>query len=244
MVRVPPVRHDAVRLRVEPPLGARVVRLRVVTLARKPLASREGLRGTVAENLVEHGVGALHVDPCRIACEGGSPAGHRRDEARANGVAPITGKKAKESAEEGRIHRRGSAEAYFAPHPGEALGRWPANLVLVHLDGCRRAGTRKVRPVGATAHSTAHSTASAFSVGTQAHAHGGYRNEDGTEEVDDWACVEGCPVKALDGTPTSTTGVRRNLARVQQEAAFTPGVNAPEYTDEGGASRFFKHVKA
>ena len=41
---------------------------------------------------------------------------------------------------------------------------------------------------------------------------------------------------------SSVTGVRRKPDRVQQEAVSTPftrGKNAPEYTDEGSASRFF-----
>lgn len=44
---------------------------------------------------------------------------------------------------------------------------------------------------------------------------------------------------------TSQTGVRKNPERGHQEAVNTPftrGVNAPEYTDSGGASRFFKVV--
>ena len=46
---------------------------------------------------------------------------------------------------------------------------------------------------------------------------------------------------------TSTTGNRKNKNRIQQDIANTPftrGQNAPEYTDSGGASRFFYCAKA
>ena len=46
---------------------------------------------------------------------------------------------------------------------------------------------------------------------------------------------------------TSTTGNRKNKNRIQQDIANTPftrGQNAPEYTDFGGASRFFYCAKA
>ena len=46
---------------------------------------------------------------------------------------------------------------------------------------------------------------------------------------------------------TSTTGNRKNKNRIQQEAVSTPftrGQQAPEYTDKGGASRFFYCAKA
>lgn len=90
-----------------------------IIIARKPLI------GTVATNVLNHGTGALNIDGCRIACEGGSPAAARRA-----GTAPMSGKTAKDSNAEGRIGRRGSPAVYQAERPSEQLGRWPANLVL------------------------------------------------------------------------------------------------------------------
>jgi site-specific DNA-methyltransferase (adenine-specific) len=76
-----------------------------IVLARKPLA------GTVAANVLEHGTGALNVDGCRVAKEGGTrgaTAGPQQDVygSGLNGATP--GK----------------------PVPG--LGRWPTNVVLSH----------------------------------------------------------------------------------------------------------------
>lgn len=80
-----------------------------IVLARKPLS------GTVAATVLEHGTGALNIDGCRIACDE-NPSAQRRG----YGVSPG-----------GAIMEdRTSAETYAAARPGEALGRWPANVLL------------------------------------------------------------------------------------------------------------------
>lgn len=88
-----------------------------IVLARKPLI------GTVAANVLKHGSGAINIDGCRIAAEGGSPSIERRASAamgRHNG--------------EGRFRsgtdRTAGLEIFQADRPGEAPGRWPANLIL------------------------------------------------------------------------------------------------------------------
>jgi len=72
-----------------------------ICLARKPF------RGTVAENVLQHGTGALNIDGCRI--EGEPWQAHR-----------ATGLAAKKFFSDGV-----AAEIDKAPHSG---GRWPANL--------------------------------------------------------------------------------------------------------------------
>lgn len=95
-----------------------------IIVARKPIVA------TVAANVQAHGTGGLNIDACRVALEGeGSPAAQRRASARASGNAPMSERTAAETDAEGRIGRRGSADVYMAERPGEALGRWPANLV-------------------------------------------------------------------------------------------------------------------
>lgn len=89
-----------------------------IVLARKPLA------GTVAETVLEHGTGALNIDGCRVPAVGGSPSESRRESARRSGNAPTR------PGEYGHtITNRVSAERYFEARAGEALGRWPANVV-------------------------------------------------------------------------------------------------------------------
>jgi hypothetical protein len=66
----------------------------------------------------------LQIDECRIPCEGGSPSQTRRESARRSGNAP------------GRpgdyghtIEDRTTPERYMTEREGEALGRYPANVV-------------------------------------------------------------------------------------------------------------------
>lgn len=181
----------------------------VVTVARKPLAE-----GSVAANVLEHDVGALNIDGTRISTGNEvNPSIATREAARRRGRAPITGRSAAESSADGRIERRGSHEAYLAEHPGERLGRWPANLVLQHLDGCRQVGTKLVkassgiRPkdVGVTygLHKSGSMAGAKIPVLASSHS-----DADGNETVDAWECKPGCPVADLDvGEPE--TGASR-----------------------------------
>lgn len=92
--------------------------LEPITVARKPLA------GTVAANVLDWGTGALNIDGCRVATGdklgGGATSGHT-------------------AAHEGyrrpwmdnRDHLARHAEKCAANViKAEALGRWPANLIL------------------------------------------------------------------------------------------------------------------
>lgn len=89
-----------------------------IILARKPL------EGTVADNVLRYGVGALNIDASRIASEGGSPSMKRRESARKSGNAPGRPGQYGDTLED-----RTSPERYMAARPSEELGRYPANLV-------------------------------------------------------------------------------------------------------------------
>jgi len=89
-------------------------------LARKPLA------GTVAANVLEWGCGALNINGSRIPLQGEeSPSVQRRKRA-APGI----------SVSASRWKSTARSPGYNAPHPGEKLGRWPANLILSHSPDC------------------------------------------------------------------------------------------------------------
>lgn len=81
--------------------------LEPITVARKPLV------GTVAANVLAHGVGALNIDGCRVA-----PTGESRE-------------RAGEASQEQRYTDTGGTN--FAAKPGirggDPAGRWPANLI-------------------------------------------------------------------------------------------------------------------
>ena len=79
--------------------------LEPITVARKPLI------GTVAENVLTHGTGAINVDGCRVGDERGVPASLSKNKS-PNGFGPTTAK--------------GGTERDLDPD----IGRWPANLIL------------------------------------------------------------------------------------------------------------------
>ena len=194
---------------------------------------------TVAANVLRYGTGALNIDECRIATgakEPDSGAMYYK-----NRGLPMPSNK----------------QNYFAPGDTKRVtrcnpivgGRWPANLVLQHLDGCVQDGVKKVKVIGATAHQKDHKTHSWVAEGTQTHEHAGFRDPDGTETVAAWTCAEGCPVAALDaqsGVRKDGVAVRHNgvsggsgTSIVRAKPVGTPDIG---YGGGGGASRFFKQV--
>jgi site-specific DNA-methyltransferase (adenine-specific) len=96
--------------------------LEPITVARKPLC------GTVAANVLQHGTGALNIDGCRVAAEDENPSIARR------AAAAISGNCGTDMHSANRIKRglpgfNKDISRYVAGTPGEALGRWPANLI-------------------------------------------------------------------------------------------------------------------
>ena len=82
-----------------------------VIVARKPLD------GTVAENVLRYGTGALNIDGCRVAGEP-SPSVERRAHAAPGRSVGATG-----------WETPARPASYNEQRAGEQLGRWPANLV-------------------------------------------------------------------------------------------------------------------
>ncbi len=102
-----------------------------VFLFRVPLTEE-----TLVDQVLKTGTGALHTDACRVASSSPNPSIARRETSRRTGVAPLTGRTAKEATSFGRMERRGSAEVYMEYRPSEELGRWPPNVILVHALDC------------------------------------------------------------------------------------------------------------
>jgi DNA methylase len=195
-------------------------------LARKPLAEP-----SVAANLLAHNVGALHIDACRIP----SGADH------ALKCLSVVGLDSRRHASVYNGHQAPRTNAH------RELGRWPANLVLTHAEGCRPAGTRWVTSGTAVRHRGV-AGGQVYSRGRWAHLPGtadmGYAGADGLELVQAWACVEGCPVAELDrqsGDSVSRQGGARAGAHGEGWRMTASGA---EHTDAGGASRFFFVAKA
>ena len=203
--------------------------MRVIHILRKPLSE-----GTVASNVLKHGCGGLNIDASRIAGE------------------PWTWGTQTDIRGGGYGSKRPSGGDVFATNvQSDPKGRWPANLILQHLDGCRCAGTKKVKPSNGsrTAH-TDNATQPSFVKGGLGAAGMsgtfGFVDDDGKETVANWICVEGCPVAALDeqSGDVPSSGLR------PKPYQGSPGIyggnigkkQGPLYADKGGVSRFFKQV--
>lgn len=170
----------------------------VVTLSRKPASEVN-----VAANLLRHGCGAINIGASRI---------------RHSTAADLSASLAKNPGRDDTF----TSGVYGEGRPQQSVnveGRWPANVVFQHLAGCRRAGERKVRPgngsgragPGGNGFRTSYVDGEKRAEGFE----GGFVGADGTETVESWACVAGCPVANLDAQS---------------------GANG----DVGGASRYFK----
>jgi len=155
-----------------------------VLLARKPLI------GTVAANVLEHGTGGLNIDASRIAAPGEEIKTHSRSpEASAKENRPVYGE-------------YGPQETHQTE--GQQLGRWPANVMLQHLEGCRCDGVKRV---GAGEGSfvgeggevcEAHEGYTRPNSSSYTHKQPGHRKTFGEEAVANWVCEPGCPVDQLD----------------------------------------------
>lgn len=92
-------------------------------LARKPLI------GTVVANVLEHGTGALNIDACRIAAKADDDI-YAKNPNTAGGF--------------GHADATVYGSSRGAPVYDPSNGRWPANFVLSHSDGCVQTGKEEV----------------------------------------------------------------------------------------------------
>ena len=93
--------------------------MRVITIARKPLSE-----STVASNVLKHGCGGINIDDTRIATPDGKPPFENRPQGAA--------------IQSGWVDRGGmfNPDRRGTLSSGSPLGRWPANLILIHKAGC------------------------------------------------------------------------------------------------------------
>lgn len=144
----------------------------------------------------------------------------------------------------------GGASRFFPQFEQDpSKGRWPPNAVMIHAEGCKRVGTKKVK---------AHQLGNKNPTPTLGETYEGgdfagrslvdHADQDGNETVEAWDCVEGCPVRALDAqTGTLVSGSvadhhMRNNSTQPSDGGFSGKFGDTAlmgYGDAGGASRFF-----
>jgi site-specific DNA-methyltransferase (adenine-specific) len=185
------------------------------------ILGRKPLDGTVANNVLAHGTGALNIGACRVGT----------DDTRGRSSANFGGMN----------------DDAFRPDPtviaGSACGRWPAHLVLDHDPRCVQVGTaEETYP--------AHDPERDAAVGARADgsgwAMGGVPTTTTTTTTPVFACVPGCPVRVLDdqvGEMKDGKAVNRNR---KGGTVVRPGLvrrhesrGRRRLLGKGGPSRFF-----
>lgn len=182
-----------------------------IVLARKPL------EGTVAANVLDHGVGALNINDCRV----GTEDGYTNPTSWGGG--------------EGWTGNKGAGPRI------DNGGRWPANVLLGHNDDCVRVGVRVDR-VGGGEHAT-----SGFVDGYEAGDGfvGSDVTTDVWECVDGCPVAaldaQSGDVKGAVGMTQHGSGTNTVYGTYARSEASVGGAGVP---DSGGASRFFYQAKA
>lgn len=212
-----------------------------IVVARKPLI------GTVIQNVLAHGTGAINIDATRVGTGdklGGGAEKITTPEQKGNEgwTRPWMEDPEAQEAHAARV-RENVAKA-------EQLGRWPANLVLTHSPECTSVGTRQIKAITGTAAGRMMGKPSAVYGGYPGRADRageatGFGDAEGKETVAVWDCVLDCPVAELDrqsgdrkaggkvtGNQKSRTG-ESGIYGVYERVENTP------HHDTGGASRFF-----
>ncbi len=202
--------------------------MRLVHLLRKPFSE-----GTVSANALKHGVGGLKIDASRFGTEYSSYRG--------SGVSQMRYTDGRAGLTDGR-----GRDMEFS-----VSGRWPGNLILQHLDGCRREGTKKVRspmrrPTGKPIYATEGSAVEWNANNVRDTTVRGHADEDGNETIANWVCKAGCPVRVLD----EDAGIRPSWGITHQptrsgydyRSVEDGGTHAYREPDTGGASRYFKQI--
>lgn len=218
----------------------------VITVARKPLSA-----GNVASNVLAHGTGALNIGASRLTTS---------DDL--NGGAYSSGASERHDGAENWRYKRGDhgGAGEFKPPPG----RWPANLVLGHMPGCRQEGTvlrgsgKYVPNDGVQRTSDMMSPGKGWNANQMSNSVKNAPNSYGVESVPAWHCADDCPVRELDAlsgeSKSSGFGGRVVVKRrtgAERDGNLTPrfgaesrpdGAVMSSYDDAGGPSRFFKQV--
>jgi len=202
--------------------------IELILLCRKPLD------GTVADTILEHGTGGLHIDRCRVFTDW-----------------------AERSESWKRSGNTAKPDAFkIAAPPGQGIvchpsGRWPTNLVLTHAPGCKQIGTKKVKSGNpGNIKTTNPSTKDCYGKYAKRSLIG-HADENNNEVTAAWACEDTCPVKALDeqsGELVSGGGIKHPFGTKNGFMEARDSLRkdeGPDYTvDRGGASRFYPQFRS
>lgn len=195
-----------------------------IVLARKPL--EKGL--SIAENILKWGVGGINIDATRIGTT-----------ENLNGGAYSVNKKS-----DGKW---GSMHEFVGKEYEQPQGRFPANIILTHNEECVCKGIKKVKPLNGSGKASEKGggfSKGMFGNGTSDNIGGGFTDADGNETVENWDCHQDCPIRILDEQSGVIKSSNSKRTRNTLGSFGMPNDTTPEYSDKGGASRFFYVAKA
>lgn len=207
------------------------------------LVARKPPTGTLADNVRRWGTGGINIDAGRVGYRVEGDYRHLAENRRS-----------KRSLREGGVAAgfgmRPEGLAYTEQSP---LGRWPANVVLVHSPACVLRGTRRVRSDAHYAGDMEGARSSIYQLGLGDTEDRGNPLADrfGYETVEDWACAEGCPVREVDAQ-SGELEPGGDVRGTEPSAPFSGPIYGQmtgrhafrAYGDRGGASRFYYCAKA
>ena len=102
--------------------------MRIITIARKPLSE-----STVAQNVLKHGCGGLNIDECRVSTN------EDLSDLKPFGTMPSHKTEGKGWSRPWMANKKSVVEKQVAAiEKMKSMGRWPANLILIHKAGCER----------------------------------------------------------------------------------------------------------
>ena len=195
-----------------------------IVLAQKPR------KGTYANNCLTYGVGGLNIDECRVGYESTPNAATNPLYRKENGYK--TPAKGQES--------NGAVSFTSSNNDAKTEGRFPANLILSHSEGCVKVGEGKEDVIGGN------KGKSGFAAGYES---GDFTKEEKSYDVYD--CDDDCAVRLLNeqsGTTKSSKRSPKHNKKTEHTNTYTPNRSDYRddntYSDSGGAGRFFKTTEA
>jgi len=212
-----------------------------IVLARKPL--EKGL--SIAENILKWGVGGINIDASRISTNGETWERDNNVEYRIKNNIPST-----------KSMLSNGNGAFVNSNP---QGRFPANLILTHHPECECVGTKKVGKGERKQHEDGEVSSANEGYKRPNKSSFTHKNSDviasyGEETIEDWICVDDCPIKILDeqsGESSCTRIGNDNTLKKGKDNVMFGGakqnnkeIESHHYRDKGGASRFFYIAKA
>lgn len=202
-------------------------------LCRKPLAEK-----SIAENVLKYGTGGINIDESRV----GYSDNNKPIPQLAQGKTDI---KTDNGMYGGNSYNESKTKSTIG---GTLDGRFPAHLVLSHSPDCKKIGKKQVKSDG---HWIAPSNGGLYELGVKndGRDEGNKLAEDGYETVDEYVCVDGCPIKLMNeqsGKSKSTGGVGVGKLGNRIYGSYngsTISGTSGGLGDEGGASRFFTNLE-